>query len=391
MKVTIVVPAISRHAGGIAEIVRLLARAIEQQPGFEIDILSIKREGYESDLPPFAGLRVRCFRFFGPSTYGFSPGLLWAVLWSRPDLMHVHAIWGFHVFAVHLWHLLTGRPYVVTPHGMMDAWILKRSRRLKAAVSGLYQNAFLGNATAFQINAEAERPVVSAMVPNAKITVVANQVDAPRAIEPRPPWWSPALEGRQIYLFFGRIHEKKGIVELIEAWDRLSSGNPQFRDGAALVVAGWNDGLENFEAGASAVAARHGNVFVVGPQFGDAKWASYRSARFFVLPSKSEGQPMAVLEAWACGVPSLMTEACNLNIGFDYGAAMRSGMSAEEIVTALKITFEIPDARRETMSRAALALVDEQCSPRVIGTKMAELYLASAAKSGRRVAAPEAN
>lgn len=98
---------------------------------------------------------------------------------------------------------------------------------------------------------------------------------------------------------------------------------------------------------------------------------------------------MAVLEAWACGVPSMMTEACNLDVGFDYGAAIRSGMTVDDIVTSLSIAFETPEARHESMSRAALALIDEQFSPRVIGAQMAAFYLASVAQPGRRVATPE--
>ena len=49
----------------------------------------------------------------------------------------------------------------------------------------------------------------------------------------------------------------------------------------------------------------------VGPQFDDDKATSFAGAAAFVLPSLSEGLPVAVLEAWSYGLRVLMTEPCN--------------------------------------------------------------------------------
>ena len=63
--------------------------------------------------------------------------------------------------------------------------------------------------------------------------------------------------------------------------------------------------------------------FSPGPQFDTAKRASYRNSEAFVLPSFSEGLPMAVLEAWSHGKPVLMSSGCNLPQGFSANAALR--------------------------------------------------------------------
>ncbi len=60
-----------------------------------------------------------------------------------------------------------------------------------------------------------------------------------------------------------------------------------------------------------------------GALFGEDKRAAFHYCDGFILPSLSEGLPMVLLEAWACGKPVLMTPQCNLPEGFDAGAAVR--------------------------------------------------------------------
>jgi glycosyltransferase involved in cell wall biosynthesis len=67
------------------------------------------------------------------------------------------------------------------------------------------------------------------------------------------------------------------------------------------------------------------SVVFVGAQFGAEKNACYRACDAFILPSLSEGLPMAVLEAWAHAKPVLMTPECNLPEGFATGAALQIG------------------------------------------------------------------
>ena len=57
--------------------------------------------------------------------------------------------------------------------------------------------------------------------------------------------------------------------------------------------------------------AGNGSVYFIGPQFGKKKAGWLRRCDAFVLPSLSEGLPMAVLEAWSFGKPVLLTDGCN--------------------------------------------------------------------------------
>jgi glycosyltransferase involved in cell wall biosynthesis len=81
-----------------------------------------------------------------------------------------------------------------------------------------------------------------------------------------------------------------------------------------FVVAGPDEGdgfrqrLETF----AAQAGLNGGVLFTGPLYGDAKWAAYRDADLFVLPSQNENFGNTAAEAVACGTPVLVTDRCGI-------------------------------------------------------------------------------
>ena len=275
---------------------------------------------------------------------------------------------------MHLWSLIKGKPYVVTPHGMLEAWIRNRSPNLKRIISSLYQNSFLRRTALFHLLTEKERVDVAEFSSRHGVRIVANCVEPFVAPPGRPGWWSDAFEQRDVYLFLGRIHEKKGCMELCAAWDELCAGDPAFRDRFVLVFCGWVDGLHGFEDRVARLQTRHGNALFAGPQYGEDKQRSFAASTFFILPSKSEGLPMSVLEAWSAEKPALMTPECNLPVGFQAGAAIEIGTDEKAIREGLRTASRLDAAHRAEMGRAARTLVNERYSVPAVGSGMMALY-----------------
>jgi glycosyltransferase involved in cell wall biosynthesis len=170
----------------------------------------------------------------------------------------------------------------------------------------------------------------------------------------------------------------------MQAWQRLSAEDADFRDRSLLVFCGWNDGIDGFEARADSLGREFGNVLFAGPQYGPDKHRSMAAARYFLLPSKSEGLPMAVLEAWAAGVPAILTPECNLAIGFEYGAAFRTGFTPETIYPALRAAHALPADQWRQASERSKALVAEEFSEESVRNGLLGLYEAAASwKAGR--------
>jgi glycosyltransferase involved in cell wall biosynthesis len=135
-------------------------------------------------------------------------------------------------------------------------------------------------------------------------------------------WRSNLPEEAKVLLYLGRLHLKKGLANLLQAWSEVRRAGGEAAQNWYLVIAGWDQ--DGHQASLEAITLQRNigdTVHFIGPQFGLDKDAAFRSSDAFVLPSLSEGMPLAVLEAWAHGLPVLMTPHCNLPEGFARGAA----------------------------------------------------------------------
>ena len=118
------------------------------------------------------------------------------------------------------------------------------------------------------------------------------------------------------------------------------------------------------------------DVVFYGPAFGKEKAALLRSAEAFILPSFSEGLPMSVLEAWAYGLPVVMTPECNLPEGFVSQAALeiRNGEMGNAKGDGLRALLEMSDAERAAMGMRGRRLVEERFTWPKLAAQMRQLY-----------------
>jgi len=137
-----------------------------------------------------------------------------------------------------------------------------------------------------------------------RITMLPNPLDVERiraSISENPPWQT-ALGAPQL-LAIGRLSQEKGFDLLLRALAVLRDEIPQ----ASLVIAGSGPEEAALKAECHALgldAAVHFAGYLVKP------WAQFSEATLFVLPSRHEGLPNALLEAATAGLPIVATPAC---------------------------------------------------------------------------------
>lgn len=327
--------------------------------------------------PPVA---VENFHLWPPRDFAYSPQWLPALRAFRPDVVHGHGLWIYPSWVSLRLHLQDGIPLIVSPHGMLDAWALSLSRLKKRLIARLFERAHLEAAAAIHALNHAEARAIRAYGIDNPVVVIPNGVDLPvetHAAKPRPD----APEGRDRTLFFlGRLHPKKGLEPLIEAWSQFTrEGQPGRR--WRLVIAGWDEvNLEaRLRARVAAMPAKN-SVEFTGPLWGEQKAAAYAAADAFILPSFSEGLPMTVLEAWSHGKPVLLSPACNLPEGVAAGAAREITPTPEGIALGLNWLAGLSDDEMRAMGAAGRRLIEQRFTWARLSADMIRLYTAVAAR-----------
>jgi poly(glycerol-phosphate) alpha-glucosyltransferase len=116
------------------------------------------------------------------------------------------------------------------------------------------------------------------------------------------------------------------------------------------------------------------SVVFTGSLFDGNKAQAFERADAFVLPSFSEGLPVAVLEAWAYRLPVLMTPQCHLPEGFAAGAALNAEPDVASLTQALRTLFAMSKSDREEMGLRGRHLVEQKFSWPRVAEQMVAVY-----------------
>lgn len=353
MKVGFVTPYLTRSGGGVFTSAQRLAQVVAEQN--EVRVFGLDDPAAADDLPTWNPIRAEAFPVRGPRAFGCAPALGRALREAPLDIVHAHGLWMYPSIAAR--H--SGKPCIISPHGMLDPWALALSRWKKRLAAVAFQDAHLREAACLHALCQSEADSIRAYGLRNPICVIPNGIDLPAPGSEPASFETEIPRDGKVLLYLGRIHPKKGLPNLIRAWSAAD-------DSWHLVIAGWDQGNHESELKQLASELRAGRVHFAGPQFGPAKAAAYRRADAFILPSLSEGLPMVILEAWAHGKPVLMTSECNLPEGFAAGAAIQIRPDAEGIARGLQALAALPPSERDEMGARGYRLVQDRFAwPRI--------------------------
>jgi glycosyltransferase involved in cell wall biosynthesis len=242
-----------------------------------------------------------------------------------------------------------GLPYVLEPIGMFVPIV--RSLWLKRMYHAFWGKKLLEGASAVIATSEQEAGELAAGgVMRRKVVLRRNGVEAPASWPERGVFRRAhgISKDVKLVLFLGRLSIKKSPDLLLQAFGELSkrlAGIPM-----TLVFAGPDeDGTkEKLDQQATQLGVR-AKVQFAGPVFGEAKWAAYRDADVFVLPSRNENFGNTAAEAVAAGTPVVVTEQC----GIAPLLAEEAGLVVRHDATALSSAIERILREPELRSRLA--------------------------------------
>lgn len=360
MKIIHYIPSIDRMAGGISTYMQVLAKPLGTMA--EVHIMT-----HASENPlPMENCKVHDIPRYRPFSGVWKKAVVDLLDSVRPDIVHVNCCWTPDCAMIQRLAQKRGYKVVLTPHGMLEPWIIKRHYwTRKEPALWLYQKAAVQRADCVQATAESERDNLLKLGYNTNIKVVRLGIDA-ESIEMKRSW----KKSRQI-LFLSRVHVKKGINFLVEAADVLRNE----LQGYKILVAGEGD-ADYVEAMKRMICDRglQDIVKLIGGVYGDEKWRLFQTSDFFVLPTHSENFGLAIAESLASGTPVITTVGTpwsDLN-GSEAGAWIEIG--TEPLVETLRRFLSLSEDELETMGRNGRKLIETKYSAHVMAEQMMEVY-----------------
>jgi glycosyltransferase involved in cell wall biosynthesis len=298
---------------------------------------------------------------------------------GRPDIIHDNGIWLPHNHAVAKASRDLGIARVVTPRGMLEPWPMSQRALKKRAAWFLYQKRDLETADILHCTAKSEAKNIASLGLRPECFVVPNGVDLPSENGTRTGDKASAdsvspLEsiGRsRRMLFMSRVHPKKGLPMLLEAWASLAI------EGWELVIAGPSE--EGHDKDVLDQVNRLGLSRVVqylGPVYDDEKRALMLSADVFVLPTHSENFGMVVAEALSFEKPVLTTTGAPWEVLLTENCGWWVEPTVPSIRDGLVAAISASDADRRAMGARGRSVVKERFSWEKIGGEMESVYKA---------------
>lgn len=376
MRILYLIRSTDPAGGGPVESIQQFGRALTEL-GASVEVASLDCSGAE-----YIGKNEFKVHALGPGLlkYGYAPAFKrWlAEHAAQYDLFIVNGIWQYNALAA--WRVLrsTRKPYFVFLHGMLDPWFNRQYplKYLKKAVYWLLvDHRVLRDAAAVLFTSAEERIAARGSFSPYRCKEVllgygtgGKPTDTARREGSLYQRFPELAGGGDLYLYLGRLHEKKGIDLLIRAFANLQVSGFE----AKLVIAGPDK--DGYIGKLRALAKRFAldrKLFFLGPLYGDIKWAAYEAADVFVLPSHQENFAITVAEALSCGTPVIISNKVNIwrEIVAE-GAGIVCNDTIESVREALEQWSAASTSAKTRMRAAARACYENHYDIKIISKRL---------------------
>jgi len=227
---------------------------------------------------------------------------------DKTAVHHFHGLWNLTHARLAGVLRKAGRPYVVSPHGMLEPWAFRHRWWKKWPYFHLREKPFLMGAAALFVASPMEREHLQKILDHPRVEILplgCRDVRSPDEVRARIALgWSP---DEAVMVFLSRVDPKKGLHLLVEA---LALCAPDFSSWRLVIVGDGKPGyLATLHKQAGRLQPSLPKIDWIGSIWNDQRWMYLQAANLFCLPTHSENFGIAVLEALHCGTPVLTTSA----------------------------------------------------------------------------------
>lgn len=360
MKVLTFVSSLNLNSGGPSRSVPMLVKGLAEV-GVDITLMTIRSENMNTHAIEGTSAKLHILES------GFSNSELSSILVTEKfDLIQIQSIWALHYHRLIKLARKLKIPYIITPRGMLEPWSLSQKKWKKKLAWHVYQKNDMQNAACIYTTADMEAHHIRELGIKVPLSVI------PNGIETDGYNCRTTKEGvKKQVLFLSRIHKKKGIELLIEAWGRIIKYFDRWN--LLIVGNGESDYIESLNVLIRNKSLQD-SVIISEPVFGVEKIKLYTESLLFCLPSYSENFGMVIAEAMSCGVPAITTTNCPWEILNETKTGWCIDLSVGNLESTLREAMSMEMDSLFEMGQRASKLVYDNYNYKNVALKTKDLY-----------------
>ncbi|HIJ70838.1 MAG TPA: glycosyltransferase family 4 protein [Planctomycetes bacterium] len=298
---------------------------------------------------------------------------------GTPDIVHFHSTYVPFNIALARRCGRAGWPYIITAHGGMRK-VAQSIRKTKKTVANiLFFRSYIKHAEAIHALCYKEAEEIRSRFSVERMFIVCNGVDERlfNIEEKLKPAKLGSFSNKTDLMlgFVGRVDVYvKGFDLLFKALSELKSRSNSFS--CRLFVVGPFHTKKDEQRFNSTVESCGLNDVVkyLGPKYDDDKWRHFLACDVFVHTSRTEGIPMAVMEAMSLGCPCLVTPQTNMADVVREGGGWVTEPNPESIAETIESIYEKKDLLK-VLGQRSRELMRARFTWRQIAEQLAQEYV----------------
>ena len=305
---------------------------------------------------------IRIFR----NTYSFKyhQKLTSLIKDHKCDIIHSHGLWLQCNRHAAICARNLNIPHIISTRGMLEPWAFAHNFWKKRPLWFIWQKRALQEASAFCATSKQEAEGIRSLGFSQPIAIIPNGINLSYCNH-----LSLHNNCNKFALFLSRIHPKKGLIDLVDAWAKIRPLGWQ------VVIAGPDENGHQAEVQRRINELGVKDVFkFIGSVDGAEKGNLYRSANLFILPTHSENFGIVIAEALASGTPVITTKGTPWEGLLTHKCGWWIDIGVQPLANTIQQAINLSDAERAEMGARGKRYVLDEFSWEAIGQKMVAFY-----------------
>lgn len=359
MNVIHTINAFTATTGGTATCVYDLLKALNEYDDIEADIVVTKpKQAIMGKGEPW----ILSVENDEKTPFGISSNLRKELQKSNADIYHINGLWRYCNHVTASVARQKGKPYVITPHGMLYPQALAHSKWQKKLLRCAIFDKDMRESACIHVTCEEEMQHIRALGYINPIAVIANPIYLPEVM--------PKVCANKVsFGYLGRLHPRKKVERLLDAFARLS-GEEQAR--CELVIMGSGDA--DYEKFLRDRAKYISNVRFVGFVEGIEKQKQLAALSALFVPSDYENFGMIVAEALSCGIPVWASKGTPWQLLKERECGWWQEPTVENIVSTMRQILMMSPKDLDKMGANGSRFVKKYFAAETVAQQIKDLY-----------------